>query len=224
MADQNPILTEKEKKIIEPVSRSKIHAYRYASISDDEKLENAVVEPSNVMVEGGQPQPPSEGKYGGRFKGRDKLPAFGHLNDSVNIYDQKNQDWEMGWEHRFNRRHHHYFFSNVNQTTNATVFSDPFYCAPYRWALILINIGLIPPDGSTWITIWPEFSWDGVSFFQFRTDWWGMERIINTMTPYRQSAEIPILAPWIRIAYTTNGASAAVFCSLVTITGIFNSV
>lgn len=200
-----------------------IKTYRYASISGDEEKEKAVTEPSKIMLEQQELPPPSEGKAGGRMKGRDKLPAFGHLNDSVNIYDQKNQDWEMAWEHRFNRRRHVWFFSNVLQEANATMYSQPFYCAPYRWALILLNIGIMPIDGVYQLTIWPEFSWDGVSFFQFRTDWWGMEMIVPLMTPYRQSAEIPVLAPWIRMAYTAYGADDP-YCGYITITGIFNSV
>lgn len=222
MVDQSPFLTRPEKEIIEPESRSKPKTARYASIGKTEEQEQAVTEPSKVIIEEGELPPPSEGKWGGRKKGRDKLPSFGHLNDSVNIYDQKLQDWEMAWEHRFNRRHAYFFFSNKVEITNVTVVSTPFYCAPYRNALIFYNVVRAAANSQV-IKFNCEFSWDGVSFFPIWLNWWGYDQIVFAMLPHRDCMPVPILAPWIRFKYTTTGCEQEVGLNL-SVFGVFNSV
>lgn len=221
---KTPILEEEEKEIIEPVSRSKPKESRYASIGKPEEKEKAVVEPMEKMFKYSEELPKAEGKLGGRMKGRDKLPKVGYLNDTAFFFDQKEGEYEMGWEHRWNRRRHHWFISNASAAANGTIYSTPFYCAPYRWALILTNV--TGSDAAALkIVILVEFSWDGVSFFPFMEDWWGMDMITGAMAAatYRQSIPVPILAPWIRLGYVVSGVDQTEW-SNITLTGIFNSV
>ena len=222
MPAQNPFLTRREKEIIEPESRSKPRTARYAGESQDIEKEEAVVEPMKVMLEKEQLPPPSEGKWGGRDKGRDRLPRFGHLQDTVNIYNQKKSDWQMGWEHRFNKRDVFHFFSNVSITTNVIVVSTPFYCAPYRNALIFINIARVG-DGTQTLHLECEFSWDGVSFFPIWLNWWGYDQIVDAMSPHRDCMPVPILAPWIRFKYTSANCEQSYEWKNFSVFGVFNS-
>ncbi|KYK27432.1 hypothetical protein AYK26_07035 [Euryarchaeota archaeon SM23-78] len=211
-------------EIEEPERRAKERPERYASIEGVKKKEELVTEPSLGKTEGGWEAAPSIGKPGGREKGRDKLPRYGYLRDSVFIFDEKNLDYNKAWENRFNKRVYHWFFANTSRSENGTVCSSPFYCAPYRWALMLINV--TGSDAAALkIEIKVEFSWDGVSFFHFMQDWWGMDMITGAMAAatYRQSMPIPILAPWIRVCYVVSGVDQTTW-SNITITGIFNSV
>ncbi|GAI60565.1 unnamed protein product, partial [marine sediment metagenome] len=153
---------------------------------------------------------------------RDKLPRFGHLQDSVNIYNQRISDFELGWEHRFNKRAVFHFFSNVLQTGTTEVVSKPFYCAPYRWGLIFINVSYVTTHAQT-LHYEVEFSWDGVSFFEYWENWFGYDQIVAAMMPHRDCMPIPILAPWIRVKYITV-ATEANYELRISIFGVFNSV
>lgn len=213
-------------KIVEPKPRPAPKPARYASIGKGETREKAVAAPSFGRTEGGwEPEPlPEEQTAGGRRKGRDKLPKRGYLRDAVQLYDDRTADYTEGYEHRWNQRKYHWFFSNVTQSENGTVYSQPFWCAPFRWALILTNLN--GSDAAALkIRVYPEFSWDGVSFFWFRQDWWGEYMMTGAMVAggWRSAEPVSILAPWIRIAYTVSGVDQTEFKNL-TITGIFNSV
>lgn len=219
---QNPILNRPETPIKEPESRATSKAARYAGEKQDKAAEQEVAAPSKLYLEKEDLPPPSEGKWGGRAKGRDKLPRFGHLQDSVNIYNQKNQDWQFGWEHRFNKRTVHHFFSNKVQATDATVVSKPFYCAPYRNALIFYNISKAAAGTQT-IHFEAEFSWDGVAFFPIWLNWWGYDQIVAAMMPHRDCMPVPVLARWIRFKYTTANVEQGYELTL-SVFGVFNSV
>jgi len=143
------------------------------------------------------------------------------LRDSVHVWDEKKLEWFPAWEGRFNRRFKHKFFDKLLETSTDPQYSNSFYCAPYRNALVMYNINY-ESDNSQTIHIEPEFSWDNVQWFPCWLDWWGFDQIVSAMMPHIDCMPIPILAPYIRFKYTCAAVEAQSELN-IKIEAIFNS-
>jgi len=149
-------------------------------------------------------------------------PKKGFLRDSVQIWDERFLDWQEAWEHRFNKRAKFDFFKDVTEIEAATRVSPSFYCAPYRTALMFINVAYVVTNVQT-LHIEFEFSWDNVNFYPCWFMWFGYDQIVAAMMPHTDCMPIPILAPYMRIKYTSAAADAE-HALEISIFGIFNSV
>lgn len=144
------------------------------------------------------------------------------LRDAVHIWNEKELEWFPAWEHRFNKRKKVDFFRLTNASSTGPVYSDSFYCAPYRNALVLWDfrdtIG-----APTRILFLAWFSWDEVIWYQFMEDAWGRMQWEDTDLPSLEAYPIEITAPYIRFSYgVTDGSEQAYFP--FTLKVIFNSV
>lgn len=155
------------------------------------------------------------------IKDRDRLSKKGFLRDSVQIYDERDLDYYVGWERRFKRQKTVQFFDAKALITTSAYVSKSFYCAPYIDGLIEIYM----PDtegAPTDILIDLEWSDDGANWFKYMVDYWGDLRWEDAGAPYNESVKVKILAPYIRFKATSQGASAQAYFTL-TLKMIFNS-
>jgi len=159
-------------------------------------------------------------------EGRDpytgKLPNRGYLRDSVQLWNERTNKYEPGWEHRFNKRTKFDFFDAVTEAEAATRHSKSFYCAPYRNALMFINVSYETTNVQT-LHIEFEFSWDNVNFYPCWFMWFGYDMIVAAMMPHTDCMPIPILAPYMRVSYTSVAADST-HKLYISIFGIFNGV
>ena len=150
------------------------------------------------------------------------LPKKGYLRDSVQTWNERTNKYEAGWEHRFNKRFKFVFKDNYEITSDAEFVSDSFFCAPYRNALIFLNVSYEATNTQT-LHFEVEFSDDNVNFYPCWLNWWGYDQIVAAMMPHRDCMPIPILAPYIRIKFTSTGTGQGTNLYL-TCFGIFNGV
>lgn len=151
-----------------------------------------------------------------------KTPRKGYLRDSVQVFNERTAKYEAGWEHRFNKRYRFDFFKKLTINSNATVYSNSFYCAPYRHALIIYNIER-SGDGTQTLHIEVEFSWDNVNFYPYWENWWGYDQYVDAQVDNKVCMPLKILAPYIRFKYTSANCDAQTYLENVDIFGIFNS-
>ena len=150
-----------------------------------------------------------------------KLPKKGFLIDSVQVWDERELTWFVGWEGRFKRQIIKTFFTKKALITTDAYVSESFYCAPYQNALVEIYI----PDTTgtpTDLLIDAEFSDDGVTWFKYMDVYWGDLRWEDVGAPYSESVPLRILAQFIRFKATSQGASAQAYFTL-SLKVIFNS-
>jgi len=150
------------------------------------------------------------------------LPRKGFLRDSVQVWDERFLDYQEAWEHRFNKRFKFDFFKDVVEIEAATRTSPSFYCAPFRNALMFINISYETTNVQT-VHLFFEFSWDNVNFFPCWFMWFGYDQIVAAMMPHIDCMPIPILAPYMRVRYTSTEADAQ-HALYISIFGVFNGV
>ena len=149
-------------------------------------------------------------------------PKKGFLRDSVQIWDEKFLDWQEAWEHRFNKRTFHEFFKLFDAYETGPYRSEAFYCAPYRNALVFIDLrDTVGAPTSILISAW--FSWDGVNWFWYKRDFWGHMDWEDIALPVWEAVDIPILAPYMQIRVGVTGGEAVNKVFPVRITAVFNS-
>jgi len=151
-----------------------------------------------------------------------KLPNRGLLRDSVQLWNERINQYEPGWEHRFNKRFRFDFFEEKSEVAAATRYSNSFYCAPYRNALMFIDVSYVVTNAQT-VHIEFEFSWDNATFYPCWFMWFGYDMIVAAMMPHKDCMPIPILAPYMRIKYTSTAADAGHGLK-ISIFGVFNGV
>jgi len=167
------------------------------------------------LTPGGIPKEGSSELMGG-------LPKRGFLRDSTQLWNERTGKYEPAWEHRFNKRYLFTFKDNYKITTAATYVTDSFYCAPYRNALIFLNVKYEVTNVQTF-RVQVEFSEDNINFYPCWLNWWGYDQIVAAMMPHKDCMPVPILAPYIRIKFTavaTEQGKELYF----TCFGIFNGV
>lgn len=150
------------------------------------------------------------------------LPKKGYLRDSVQTWNERTNKYEAGWENRFNKRAQFDFFKEITEVEAATRTSDTFYCAPYRNALMFIDVAFVVTNAQT-LHIEFDFSWDGANFFPCWFMWFGYDQIVAAMMPHKDCMPIPILAPYMRVRYTSVAADAQHGLK-ISIFGVFNGV
>ena len=150
------------------------------------------------------------------------LPKRGYLRDSVQLWNERTNRYEPGWEHRFNKRFRFDFFDAVTETAAATRTSKSFYCAPYRNALVFISVAFVVTNVQT-LRLFFDFSWDNVNFYPCWFMWFGYDQIVAAMMPHKDCMPIPILAPYMRVRYTSAAADAG-HALKISIFGVFNGV
>jgi len=160
-------------------------------------------------------------------EGRDpltsKLPNRGYLRDSIQSWNERTNKYEPGWEHRFNKRTEFTFFELTNAYETGPISSKSFYCAPYRNALLMID--LKDTEGApTRFLLLCWFSWDNVNWFQFMEDAWGRMQWEDIDMPSKESYPIPILAPYIKFSYGISGGDVQSKYFPFKLSAIFNSV
>lgn len=152
---------------------------------------------------------------------RDLKPAA-MLRDSIHVWDERQMEWFPAWEHRFNRRREVTFFRLTNAMDNGPVFSNSFYCAPYRNALVNFDLrDTVGAPTSILFLVW--FSWDNTVWYQYTTDFWGDLEWEDTAMPRHECMQVPILAPYICFSYgVADGGEQAYFPFELKV--IFNTV
>lgn len=152
----------------------------------------------------------------------DDLPKKGFLRDGVQIWDERFLDWQEAWEHRFNKRTEVTFFKKFNAIETGPYISDSFYCAPYRNALITINLSdTVGAPTRLLLTVW--FSYDNSNWFWYMRDFYGRLEWEDTALPRYECFDIPILAPYIQIRIGITGGTAQAYFP-VAVKAIFNGV
>ena len=150
------------------------------------------------------------------------LPRKGFLRDSVQIWDERFLDWQESWEHRFNKRTEVTFFKLFNAIDVGPYRSEGFYCAPYRNALITIDLrDTVGAPTRLLLTVW--FSYDNVNWFWYMRDFYGRLEWEDVALPRHECFDIPILAPYIQLRIGITGGTAQAYFP-VAVKAIFNSV
>jgi len=149
-------------------------------------------------------------------------PKKGFLRDSVQIWDEKFLDYQEAWEHRFNKRTEHTFFKLFNAIETGPYESEGFFCAPYRNALIMIDLrDTVGTPTRLLLTVW--FSYDNVNWFWYMRDFYGRLEWEDAALPRVECFDVPILAPYIQLRIGVTGGSAQAYFP-VSVKAVFNSV
>lgn len=156
-------------------------------------------------------------------KSPDDRPKKGFLRDSVQVWDEKYLDYQEAWEHRFNKRTKFTFFDLRNAYETGPISSKNFYCAPYRNALVIIDLrDTVGAPTRFLLLCW--FSYDNVNWFQFMEDAWGRMQWEDTDMPSMEAYPIPILAPYIKFTYGITGGESGAKEFPFKLDVVFNSV
>jgi len=151
-----------------------------------------------------------------------KKPNRGYILDAVQLWNERTNGYDAGWEHRFNKRQTFNFFKAEKEVANTAIYSKSFFCAPYRNALLFLNVAY-SGDNSQTLLFELEFSDDNVNFYPCWHNWFGYDMIVVAMMPHKDCMPFQVLAPYVRLKYTPTGCAAQSYLT-ITAFAIFNGV
>ena len=126
------------------------------------------------------------------------LPEFAY------IYDESDQKRVVAYRTDYRRQKTVYFVDHINfNTANEVYTSEPFHCAGYRDALLLVNLDVTGAPTDIYIDI--QFSDDFAIWYKYMLGPFGDLRWEDAAGDKKESLNFPVLAPYIRLYLVSAG-------------------
>ena len=129
------------------------------------------------------------------------------IPDQGRVYDEDNAEWDSGWQTCFKRQKVVVFINaQVFNDVVGSVTSEPFKCAPYRFAEVFLDV--VKVSTPTDIRFLYDSSPDGIDWYEMAGNNWTSNLFTATG---KYSIYDRVISPYFRVRAVATGTTASAY-------------